>query len=229
MHQMNTIVEMAGQENMCGLKAMVILALVQGLALICTILNQQIFQLIPLEINKDFGEGGDAVVDNSPPSGYNGSTDCFKTSTTFEPPDSIKGDIARIIFYMVVRYEGENGEVDLEMVNYDDSSPSGEPYHGIQSVLYSWHIADAVSSFEQNRNDIIYNYQGNRNPFIDHPEYANYIWGGESPTTNSEPTNHITNLSLGRMITLSWIDPTSGVLPDGYLIKASTVGFFLNC
>ena len=146
--------------------------------------------------NKDFGEGGDAVVDNSPPSGYNGSTDCFKTSTTFEPPDSIKGDIARIIFYMVVRYEGENGEIDLEMVNYDDSSPSGEPYHGIQSVLYSWHIADAVSSFEQNRNDIIYNYQGNRNPFIDHPEYATYIWGGESPSTNAEPTNHITNLSL---------------------------------
>ena len=175
--------------------------------------------------NKDFGEGGDAVIDNSPPSGYDGSTDCFKTSTTFEPPDSIKGDIARIIFYMVVRYEGENGEVDLEMVNYADSSPSGEPYHGIQSVLYSWHIADAVSTFEQNRNEIIYNYQGNRNPFIDHPEYANYIWGGESPTTNSEPTNHVTNLSLGRIITLSWTDPTSGVLPDGYLIKASSVGF----
>ena len=175
--------------------------------------------------NRDFGEGGDAVIDNSPPSGYNGLTDCFKTSTTFEPPDSIKGDIARIIFYMVVRYEGENGEVDLEMVNYDDSSPSGEPYHGIQSVLYSWHVADAVSSFEQNRNDIIYSYQGNRNPFIDHPEYANYIWGGDSPTTNTEPTNHITNLSLGRMITLTWTDPTSGVLPDGYLIKASAVGF----
>ena len=90
---------------------------------------------------------------------------------------------------MVVRYEGENGEVDLEMVNYADSSPSGEPYHGVQSTLYSWHVADAVSSFEQNRNDVIYSYQGNRNPFIDHPEYANYLWGGESPTTNAEPTN----------------------------------------
>ena len=175
--------------------------------------------------NRDFDEGGDAVSDSSPPSGYDGSTDCFKTSTTFEPPDSLKGDIARIIFYMVVRYEGENGEVDLEMVNYADSSPSGEPYHGVQSTLYSWHVADAVSSFEQNRNDVIYSYQGNRNPFIDYPEYANYLWGGESPTTNAEPTNHVTNLSVGRVITINWTDPTSGVLPDGYLIKASSVGY----
>ena len=175
--------------------------------------------------NRDFDDGGDAVTDSSPPSGYDGSTDCFKTSTTFEPPDSLKGDIARIIFYMVVRYEGENGEVDLEMVNYADSSPSGEPYHGVQSTLYSWHVADAVSSFEQNRNDVIYSYQGNRNPFIDHPEYANYLWGGESPTTNAEPTNHVTNFSVGRVITINWTDPTSGVLPDGYLIKASSVGY----
>ena len=175
--------------------------------------------------NRDFDDGGDAVTDSSPPTGYDGSTDCFKTSTTFEPPDSLKGDIARIIFYMVVRYEGENGEVDLEMVNYADSSPSGEPYHGVQSTLYSWHVADAVSSFEQNRNDVIYSYQGNRNPFIDHPEYANYLWGGESPTTNAEPTNHVTNFSVGRVITINWTDPTSGVLPDGYLIKASSVGY----
>ena len=175
--------------------------------------------------NRDFDDGGEAVSDSSPPTGYDGSTDCFKTSTTFEPPDSLKGDIARIIFYMVVRYEGENGEVDLEMVNYADSSPSGEPYHGVQSTLYSWHVADAVSSFEQNRNDVIYSYQGNRNPFIDHPEYANYLWGGESPTNNAEPTNHVTNLSVGRVITINWTDPTSGVLPDGYLIKASSVGY----
>ena len=175
--------------------------------------------------NRDFDDGGDAVTDSSPPSGYDGSTDCFKTSTTFEPPDSLKGDIARIIFYMVVRYEGENSEIDLEMVNYADSSPSGEPYHGVQSTLYSWHVADAVSSFEQNRNDVIYSYQGNRNPFIDHPEYANYLWGGESPITNAEPTNHVTNFSLGRVITINWTDPTSGVLPDGYLIKASSVGY----
>ena len=175
--------------------------------------------------NRDFDEGGDAVVDNSPPDGYDGTTDCFKTSTTFEPPDSIKGDVARIIFYMVVRYEGENGEVDLEMVNYADSSPAGEPYHGVQSTLYSWHVADAVDDFERNRNNIIHDYQLNRNPFIDHPEYANYIWGGESPTTNPEPSNHVTSFSIGREITITWTDPTTGTLPDGYLIKMSSSSY----
>ncbi|MDP6583316.1 MAG: endonuclease [Anaerolineales bacterium] len=175
--------------------------------------------------NRDFDEGGDAVVDNSPPDGYDGTTDCFKTSTTFEPPDSIKGDVARIIFYMVVRYEGENGEVDLEMVDYADSAPAGEPYHGVQSTLYSWHVSDPVSTFEQNRNDVIYSYQGNRNPFIDHPEYANYLWGGESPTTNAEPTNHATDFTAGREITITWADPTSGTLPDGYLIKLNTTSY----
>ena len=175
--------------------------------------------------NRDFDEGGDAVVDNSPPDGYDGTTDCFKTSTTFEPPDSIKGDVARIIFYMVVRYEGENGEVDLEMVNYADSSPAGEPYHGVQSTLYSWHVADAVDDFERNRNNIIHDYQLNRNPFIDHPEYANYIWGGESPTTNPEPSNHVTSFSIGREITITWTDPTTSTLPDGYLIKMSSSSY----
>ena len=175
--------------------------------------------------NKDFDEGGSAVTDNSPPSGYDGSTDCYTTTTTWEPPDGVKGDVARIIFYMVTRYEGENGEVDLEMVNYADSAPAGEPYHGVQSTLYSWHVADAVDSFESNRNNIIHDYQNNRNPFIDHPEYANYIWGGESPTTNAEPSNHVTNFSTGREITITWTDPSSGTLPDGYLIKISSSSY----
>lgn len=175
--------------------------------------------------NKDFDDGGSAVTDNSPPSGYDGSTDCYTTSTTWEPPDGVKGDVARIIFYMVTRYEGENGEVDLEMVDYADSAPAGQPYHGVQSTLYSWHVADTVDSFERNRNNIIHDYQNNRNPFIDHPEYANYIWGGESPTTNPEPTNHATSFTAGRQITITWSDPSSGTIPDGYIIKMSSSSY----
>jgi len=175
--------------------------------------------------NKDFDDGGTPVTDSSPPTGYDGSTDCLTTSTTWEPPDGVKGDVARIIFYMVTRYEGENSEVDLEMVNYADSAPALEPYHGVQSTLYSWHVADPVDDFERNRNDIIHDYQDNRNPFIDHPEYANYIWGGESPSTNPEPTNHITNFTGGKEITITWTDPSSGTLPDGYLIKINSSGY----
>ncbi|MBC8402458.1 MAG: endonuclease [Candidatus Marinimicrobia bacterium] len=175
--------------------------------------------------NKDFDDGGTSVTDSSPPAGYDGSTDCLSTSTTWEPPDSVKGDVARIIFYMVTRYEGENGEVDLEMVDYADSAPAGEAYHGVQSTLYSWHVADPVDDFETNRNNIIHDYQDNRNPFIDHPEYANYIWGGESPSTNAEPTNHATSITAGRVITINWTDPSSGTLPDGYLIKMSSSSY----
>jgi len=111
------------------------------------------------------------------------------------------------------------------MVNYADSAPALEPYHGVQSTLYSWHVADPVDDFERNRNDIIHDYQNNRNPFIDHPEYANYIWGGESPSTNVEPTNHVTNITAGKEITITWIDPSSGTLPDGYLIKMSSSSY----
>jgi len=175
--------------------------------------------------NKDFDNGGTSVTDSSPPAGYDGSTDCLSTSTTWEPPDSVKGDVARIIFYMVTRYEGENGEVDLEMVNYADSAPALEPYHGVQSTLYSWHVADPVDSFEENRNNVIHDYQNNRNPYIDHPEYADYIWGGESPSTNPEPTSHATNFTAGREVTITWTDPSAGTLPDGYLIKLSSSSY----
>jgi len=155
--------------------------------------------------NKDFDEGGTLATDNSPPSGYDGTLDCYTTSTTWEPPDGVKGDVARIIFYMVTRYEGENSEVDLEMVDYADSAPNLEPYHGVQSTLYSWHIADPVDSFEQNRNEVIYGYQGNRNPFIDHPEYANYIWNDEIPPPTNLAASNVAESSLS----LSWEDNTN--------------------
>jgi len=100
------------------------------------------------------------------------------TSTdTWEPREAVKGDVARMIFYMATRYEGDNGEVDLEVVDYAPSSPNHEPVHGVFSTLMEWHVDDPVDEWEENRNDIIYeDYQENRNPFIDHPEYVAQIW-----------------------------------------------------
>ena len=86
-----------------------------------------------------------------------------------------------MIFYMAVRYEGDDDEPDLEMVDYIPSSPSYEPYHAKLSTLLEWHIQDSVDAWEQSRNEKIYeNWQHNRNPFIDHPEFAELIWGGSS-------------------------------------------------
>jgi len=92
--------------------------------------------------------------------------DNFTNVNAYEPPDNVKGDIARILFYMDVMY------THLELI---DSYPSTYEM-AMLTVLLEWNIEDPVDAFEMNRNEIIYSYQGNRNPFIDHPEYADLIW-----------------------------------------------------
>ena len=90
---------------------------------------------------------------------------------------------------MEVRYEGDNGEEDLEMTN-DILFSNNEPRHGVRSTLLEWHQLDPVDDFERNRNDVIYSYQGNRNPFIDHPELVDYIWGDKQQAAwNSSLSN----------------------------------------
>jgi len=99
---------------------------------------------------------------------------------TFEPRDEVKGDVARMIFYMAVRYEGENGEPNLELTENLPTLTDKNPLHGRLSTLLAWNRFDPVSEWERNRNEIIFNqFQHNRNPFIDIPELAEYIWGNE--------------------------------------------------
>jgi endonuclease I len=93
----------------------------------------------------------------------------------FEPRDEIKGDIARMMFYMAVRYEGNNGEVDLELVNGTTGSDS--THFGDLATLLQWNEQDPVSQAEIDRNNLVFSYQGNRNPFIDHPEWVALLFG----------------------------------------------------
>ena len=80
-----------------------------------------------------------------------------------------------MLFYMAVRYEGDSGEVDLELNERVNNNK--DPYMGKLSVLLKWNEQDPVDDIERKRNEIIYTkYQHNRNPFIDHPEWANGIW-----------------------------------------------------
>lgn len=134
--------------------------------------------------NRNFDEAPDQYIDGS--GNYQGTTDSYTSSTDWiwEPRDEVKGDVARMIFYMVVRYEGANGEPDLELTDTYLSSTDQSPFQGKASVLMSWHLADPVSAAEISRNDIIYGYQGNRNPFIDHPEYACAIFSSYCSGTN---------------------------------------------
>lgn len=114
---------------------------------------------------------------------YNGSAAGARSTTeyTYEPNDNVKGDVARMIFYMAVRYEGNSGEPDLEIIDTLLSLTNKSPLHARITDLLVWNELDSVSSFERNRNNIIFNdYQENRNPFIDYPELAEYIFGSKT-------------------------------------------------
>lgn len=106
--------------------------------------------------------------------------DTYVDKDSFEPRDEVKGDVARMLFYMAVRYEGEDGEVDLELSDRTDtyySNRDGYGEHGKLSALLEWHLLDPVDDLERFRNERIEAVQGNRNPFIDHPEFVFMIWG----------------------------------------------------
>tara|TARA_B100001057_G_scaffold257468_2_gene257680 strand:- start:938 stop:2068 length:1131 start_codon:yes stop_codon:yes gene_type:complete len=120
---------------------------------------------------KDFDFGGNQ---------HNEASDCNTDSDSWEPPDYVKGDIARILFYMVIRYDPgfdhNNNTFDLELVDYTTPN-NNDPILGKLSSLIQWHNDDPVDDFETNRNEIIFGFQENRNPFIDHPNLVNYLWG----------------------------------------------------
>lgn len=129
--------------------------------------------------NKDFAAGGALYVDASPPAGYTGNTGCYDTDDSWEPRDADKGDVARMIMYMAVRYEGDdpNLSTDLELVDYVYSDGgTQQPYYGKLATLLQWHAQDPPDPREQQRNERIAERQGNRNPFIDRPGYAARIW-----------------------------------------------------
>jgi endonuclease I len=116
--------------------------------------------------NKDFDNGG-AAVSEAPGS--------YTDGDSFEPRNAVKGDVARMIFYMAVRYQGGDGFADLEMNN--SVSNGSAPYIGKLPVLLAWNAQDPPDAFEKRRNQVIYaQFQHNRNPFVDHPEWARAIW-----------------------------------------------------
>jgi len=107
------------------------------------------------------------------------------TYQSWEVPDEVKGDIARILFYMDVRYDGGEGEPNLTIVDMLDTYPN--PYIGKLTTLLEWHELDPVDDFELNRNEVIYSWQNNRNPFIDNPEFVDRIWGLDTTLVVQEP------------------------------------------
>ena len=106
---------------------------------------------------------------------------CFYNSSAWEPRTPVKGDVGRTLFYMDTRYKGVSGELNLDVVNSLNTYPL--PKHGKLDAVYEWNTLDLPDFFEINRNEAVYKYQGNRNPYIDNPYWVEMIWGDKNPAT----------------------------------------------
>ena len=161
-------------------------------------MKTDIFQVYPTDgyvnnrrANYPFGEVGTSSwlsengskVGNCSYSGCNG--------TVFEPIDNYKGDFARTYFYMSTRYFGEDsGWDENEMVNGAELKPWAV------NMLLDWHENDPVSQKELDRNEDVYGIQGNRNPYIDHPEYSQRVWSTEFVTVETLESWNMVGLPL---------------------------------
>lgn len=167
--------------------------------------------------NRYFDEctGGNYAKEYSSSSAYV-TTGCQYTSVAFSPEDDYKGDAARSLFYVATRYASYG-------YTLGESPNASKMIMGKLSVLLKWNKVHSPSAAEQRRNNATEGIQGNRNPFIDHPEFATMIWdssysgsgalndttgggsssggGSTTPTTPTTPTSssytiNVTNLGL---------------------------------
>lgn len=111
------------------------------------------------------------------------------TDYGFYPGDDHRGDVARIIFYMATAYDFlELSDNDLLLADESNHYTLDGARMGKLSVLLLWHKLDPVSDFEVARNNRIEDIQGNRNPFIDRPEFVHLIWENKTISDLLKPT-----------------------------------------
>lgn len=108
------------------------------------------------------------------------------SGTVFEPIDEYKGDFARTYFYMATRYEDKISGFTMPAILNNTNNQVYKDWY--LKLLFKWHEQDPVSDKEINRNNAVHKIQHNRNPFIDHPEFAAVIWEGYgNGNINPEP------------------------------------------
>ena len=120
------------------------------------------------------------------------------SGTVFEPDDSVKGDFARIVFYAIAKYSASYGWTadDGYKCFSDDANTNYGLTNGAIKLFSYWSELDPVSDWERSVNDKLAVIQGNRNPFIDHPEYANTLWGNNSNYTEYTHSGSYTSATL---------------------------------
>jgi len=180
------------------------------------------------------GRGGGSGVF---PGNSNWTTGSF-TAGTWETWAGRKGDVARAILYMDIRYEGGTHgitgtpEPDLIVTDnealidsFNTGSNEATAYMGMRSVLLQWHLDDPVDDRERFHNEVVFSFQGNRNPFIDHPEWVDCLYnnvcnGVPDTTPPAAPMGLIANAGAGS-VDLDWLANSE---PDlaGYNIYRAT-------
>ncbi len=149
----------------------------------------------------------------------------------FEPIDSFKGDLARAFLYFVTRYQDSMPSWG----NYPDAVPAFDTntYPSIKvpylKMMIKWHNLDPVSQKEIDRNNATYTYQGNRNPYIDHPEYVDLVWNSNCAGLAALPVSIVYftgKLNAGRVV-LNWMSTHEINLKEYVLERSDNNGNYL--
>jgi endonuclease I len=178
------------------------------------------------------GQGGGS---GTYPGNSNWTSGSF-ASGTWEVWSGKRGDVARSILYMDIRYEGgvhgSSGfaEPDLRLTDSQsliDGSNTGQnesiAYMGMLEALLAWHESDPVDDDERWRNDAVYAFQGNRNPFVDHPEWVDCIYNGQCSIGDEYCDPAVTN-SSGLPSVIS-ADGTVTIADDDFRLICSQMPF----
>ncbi|GGK39822.1 MULTISPECIES: endonuclease [Flavobacteriaceae] len=161
-----------------------------------------------------------------------GNSGIVSSNGGWYPGDEWKGDVARIIMYMYLRYNGTGAQISqtqcLPINSGIGEALANDP--NMIDLFLNWNIDDPVSEFENQRNDYIETVQGNRNPFIDNPYLATLIWGGvnaedkwnlnnssdeEAPTS---PTNLVALNTTFESLEINWDAATDNIGVIDYII-----------
>lgn len=150
----------------------------------------------------------------------------YNDGSAFEPLDNRKGDVARILLYIYIHYNSYT--VSELFDNYGTTNGNGSPTYFTSTflpltyivnksteeeaiqLLLDWNTSDPVDYSETKRNNQVAVYQGNRNPFIDNPSYADSIWGDATGITAISKTS--ANLVTGATTTINAISSNSGTI-----------------
>lgn len=148
--------------------------------------------------NKNYG------VDASGTDDYNGPTGNL---------GSWRGDVARAVFYMAVRYNGLN-----VVPGFPSETPTG--YIGDLTTLLAWNVTDKSDDFEMNHNNVVYNWQKNRNPFVDYPVLADYVFGSlVGQTWNAA----LATQDFNKLNVVMYPNPSNGSIRIAGLLESATI------